>query len=176
MKRTILVLLLAVISGLGWAQTRRTYVSEGFQGPPNYIHDDLWDIASSMPGLDFLYYSETQEAGGEAQWEGLLGYWPEAGITNQMDGTYHYVLVKKNTLSITTNYASVKYFYTADNNSAEGARIFGLEVRKGGGEWQVLRQVTRMTKDLGQGMLVGVLPEDMRGASDVQVGVFFITP
>ncbi|MDE6112773.1 MAG: hypothetical protein K2G46_05120, partial [Bacteroidales bacterium] len=176
MKRTILALLLALICGWGSAQQRRTYVSEGFQGAPNYIHDELWDLQESASSLDLMYYSETQEAGGVAPWEGLLGYWPEAGLSKQMDGTYRYALVKKTTLAMTTNYASVKYFYTADNNSVDGARIFGLAARKGGGEWKVVRQITRMTKDLGQGILVGVLPDDMRGASDVQISVFFTTP
>ncbi|MDE6105780.1 MAG: T9SS type A sorting domain-containing protein [Bacteroidales bacterium] len=176
MKRTILALLLALICGWGSAQQRRTYVSEGFQGAPYYIHDLLWDISESKSSLDVLYYSETQEAGGVEPWEGLLGYWPDAGLLTQLDGTYRYVLRKNNTLTITTNYASVKYYYRANRSSVEGARVFGLAARKGGGEWTVVRQISKMTDTLGQGMLVGELPEDMRGAQDVQICVFYTTP
>lgn len=176
MKKTVLVLFLALISGWVSAQQRRTYVSEGFQGGPNYIHDELWDLSSSSASLDVLYYSNTQEAGGEEPWEGLLAYWPEAGLSNQLDGTYRYVLVKKNMLSVTTNYVSVKYNYTASDNSVEGSRILGLAARQSGGEWQVLQQISKMPKNLGRGLLVGVLPETMRGAEDVQVCLFYTTP
>ena len=173
MKKAILVLFLALVSGWVSAQ-RRLYLSEGFQGGPYYIHDDLWDIsASDLDGV--LYYSKTQMAGGAEAWEGLLGYYPDMGLATQLDGTYRFVFKKVSTM-VASNYVSVKYFYESDKNSVEGARIFGLAARIAGGDWTVIRQISQMPKDLGQGMLVGLLPDNMRGAKDVQVCVFYTTP
>lgn len=123
-----------------------------------------------------MYYSHTQEAGGVEPWEALLGYWPDAGMITQLDGTYRYALVKKTMLYGANNYASVKYCYTADKTSVEGARIFGLAARRSGGEWKVIRQISKMTATLGQGILVGMLPEEMKGQKDVQISVFYTTP
>lgn len=172
-----MVLLLALISG--WVSAQRyTYLSEGFQAGPYYIHDDLWDIPATEDILDnqLLYFSPSKEAGGAAVWEGLFGYYPDMGLTTQLDGTYRLVFKKVNTRGSHNNYVSVRYFYESDRNSAMNVRVFGLAARKGDGEWQVCRQINTMTKTLGQGLLVGELPEDMRNSFNVQICVFYTTP
>lgn len=176
MKKAILIGLLALISGFGLAQ-RHIYFQEGFiyEGGGRYsIHQELWD-QSDLSGLEAMYFANTREAGGEAP-EALWGYLPDNGLSDKLNGTYRLVFKKYKTFSNHNNYASVRYYYESDRNSAMDVRVFGLAARKAGGAWQVCRQINTMTKNLGKGRLVAELPEDMRNAFEIQVCVFYTTP
>lgn len=138
-----------------------------------YYHADLWDM-SEQSGMKALYFFGSKEAGGEIP-EAVWGYDPSYGVNVQLGGTYRLAFKKIKTQAAANNYVSVKYAYKADKNSTAGSRVFGLAARKGDGEWQICKYINKMTTELGRGLLVGMLPDDMRNAADVQISVFFTT-
>ncbi|MDE7148971.1 MAG: hypothetical protein K2O01_00955, partial [Bacteroidales bacterium] len=146
---------------------------EGFLDATPYIHEELWDL-TDQSGMNSLYFIGSKEAGGEAP-EALWGYYPEIGLSRQMEGTYTLISKSFTMKSGVRNYVSLKYYYEADKNSATDVRKLGMAVRSGGGEWIVCEQVNAFPMNLGQGTLVGLLPESMADKPDVQISVFHKT-
>lgn len=173
MKKTFLVLFLVLVSG--WAMAQRvTYMQEGFLAGNPFFHEDLWDL-SDMDSYSTLYFTNSTSAGGDAAPEALWGYYPDAGLEVQNEGTFRLTSKPFAMQAGARNYVAVKYAYESNKVTSVNVRKFGLAVRKGNGEWQVCKEINSFPKSQG-GVLMGELPADMAGATDVQMSLYYTTP
>lgn len=153
-----------------WASAQRhTYLKESYIGEkPYYSAYDLWDLSSSA--LDGAYVMKSQEAGGLPP-EGLLGYYPQFGITQEAEGTFRMMSKPIQTKDDKVDYLSFRYFYIAQNPGTENTRKLGLAVReKNATEWTVCGS-TSLLDTLEGGVMVAAVPEAFRG-KEVVVSLF----
>lgn len=173
MKKTLVLFLLAMVSG--WAMAQRiTYMEEGFLQENPFFHTDMWDM-SDQAAYASLYFTNSKSAGGEAAPEALWGYYPDAGLATQIEGTFRLTSKPFAMQSGAKNYVSVKYAYEASNTTAVNIRKFGLAVREGDGDWRICSEIASFPKTKS-GLLIAELPADMAGASDVQMSLYYTTP
>lgn len=172
-KNIVFFLVLTMVSGWALAQ-RITYMKEGFLDGRPFYQTDLWDMSDESQYAS-VYFVGSTEAGGEAAPEGLWGYYPNAGLSTQLEGTFRLTSKPFTMQAGAKNYVSVKYAYEANKATSVNVRQFGLAVRQGNGEWKICSEVNSFPQEKN-GVLIAELPSEMVGASDVQMSVYYKTP
>ena len=132
--------------------------------------DAYWDRDSSAKMLKYVYVLNDHLSDGEAP-EALIGYYPDMGLDNILNGTYRLVSKPFNTQG-GVPYVTVKYAYQADKKGLKNNRHISLWVtKKGSTEWVMCDKLDSLPITISNKVLSAKLPEGFANADSVRVAL-----
>lgn len=171
MKRILTLLgVLLTVCTVAFAQ-RTTYFAEDFNIGNSGSHTigTYWDQDSSQMFLRYLYAYNGAEAGGTKP-EALIGYYPDLGLEDILNGTFRLVSKPFETKGGST-YITMKYRYMADRLSLKNNRNFSVLARQGTGEWTTCATIDSLPAQIPASVLCARLPEAFEKAEDIQIAL-----
>ena len=170
MKRFFLFGLLALCISTAYGQ-RTTYFTEDFSVATGGTHqwNTYWDTDSSAKMLKYIYILNNNLSGGEAP-EAIIGYYPDAGLSDILNSTYRLVS-KPFTTQAGAPCVTVKYAYRASKKSLKNNRHLGLWAQKGSGKWIECAIVENLPTQIDNGVLSAKLPAEFANADSVRVAL-----